>query len=141
MVHSRTILVAAVLCCGATLAPPPDVPLLDVPLVPLVDAVRRGDAEAVRTLLHDGADVDSATPDGATALLWAVHTDQLELVGLLLEAGADVESTNRYGVGPASLAAENGNAAILERLLQAGVYANQTLPGGETLLMSAARTG
>ena len=70
-----------------------------------------------------------------------MHTDQPELVGLLLEAGADVEITNRYGVGPASLAAENGNAAILEHLLGAGVYANQTLPGGETLLMTAARTG
>ena len=134
--------VAALLCSSATLAaPPPDVPLADVPLVPLVDAVRRGDADAVRALLKDGTDVDSTTPDGATALLWAVHTDQPELVGLLLEAGADVEITNRYGVGPASLAAENGNAAILERLLRAGVYANQTLPGGETLLMTAARTG
>ena len=129
--------VAALLCSGATLAAP-DAPLVDVPLV---DAVRRGDTEAVRALLDGGADVDSATPDGATALLWAVHTDQPELVGLLLEAGADVEITNRYGVGPASLAAENGNAAILERLLGAGVYANQTLPGGETLLMTAAHTG
>ena len=142
------VAVAALLCSGATLAappvvlppslPPPSVPRADVPLV---DAVRRGDADAVRALLHGGADVDSATPDGATALLWAVHTDQPELVGLLLEAGADIEITNRYGVGPASLAAENGNAAILERLLEAGVYANETLPGGETLLMTAARTG
>ena len=154
----RTVLVAvgALLCGGATsgtlrLA---DVPLVPAPLiaprlvdavrppdVPLVDAVRRGDASAVRALLESGADVDSRTPDGATALLWAVHTDQPELVGLLLGAGADVEIANRYGVGPASLAAENGNAAILERLLQAGVDANHTLPGGETLLMTAARTG
>ena len=155
MVHSSTSLaaVAALLCSGATLAAALEVPVMElpamdavpvaVPLVdpPLVDAVRRGDTDAVRTLLDGGSDVDSATPDGATALLWAVHTDQPELVGLLLEAGADVEMTNRYGVGPASLAAENGNAAILERLLGAGVYANQTLPGGETLLMTAARTG
>ncbi len=109
--------------------------------IPLIDAVRRGDADAVRALLESGADVDSTAPDGATALLWAVHTDQPELVQLLLQAGADVEITNRYGVGPASLAAENGNAAILERLLGAGVYADQALPGGETLLMTAARTG
>ena len=142
------VAVAALLCSGATSgAPPPAVPPVAVPLVdalvdvPLVDAVRRGDASAVRALLDGGANVDSRTPDGATALLWAVHTDQPELVGLLLEAGADVEITNRYGVGPASLAAENGNAAILERLLQAGVDANHTLPGGETLLMTAARTG
>ncbi len=109
--------------------------------VPLVDAVRRGDADAVRALLDSGADVDSSTPDGTTALLWAVNTDQPELVGLLLEAGADVQITNRYGVGAASLAAENGSAAILELLLEAGVYVDQALPGGETLLMTAARTG
>jgi ankyrin repeat protein len=137
------LVVAGLLCSGATLvtpstAAPPNAPPPDVPLV---DAVRRGDADAVRALLDGGAYVDSTTPDGATALLWAVHTDQPELVGLLLEAGADVEITNRYGVGPASLAAENGNPAILERLLQAGVYADHSLPGGETLLMTAARTG
>ena len=151
------VAVAALLCSGSTSAAPPEVPVMDgvlgaVPLmdvmmdmafadVPLIDAVRRGDTDAVRALLNGGADVDATAPDGATALLWAVHTDQPELVGLLLEAGADVEITNRYGVGPASLAAENGNAAILDRLLQAGVHADHALPGGETLLMTAARTG
>ena len=111
------VAVAALLCSGAPLTALPDA-RLDLPLdVPLVDAVRRGDTEAVRALLDSGADVDAKTPDGATALLWAVHTDQPALVGLLLEAGADVAISNRYGVGPALLAAENGNAAILERLL------------------------
>ncbi|HBR87825.1 MAG TPA: hypothetical protein DEA59_00990, partial [Microbacterium sp.] len=109
--------------------------------MPLVDAVRRGDANAVRELLESGVEVDATTADGATALLWAVHTGQPELVALLLEAGADVDISNRYGVGSAHLAAENGNAAILERLLLAGVDPNPTLRGGETLLMTAARTG
>ncbi len=135
------VTVAALLCSGAPLTALPDAPL-DLPLdVPLVDAVRRGDTEAVRALLDSGADVDAKTPDGATALLWAVHTDQPALVGLLLEAGADVAISNRYGVGPALLAAENGNAAILERLLQAGADANHAPAGGETLLITAARTG
>ena len=73
-----------------------------------VEAGRRGDADAVRALLESGADVDSRTLDGATALLWAVHNDRSELVGLLLESGADVEIPNRYGVRTDSLAAENG---------------------------------
>ena len=42
---------------------------------------------------------------------------------------------------PLSLAAVNGNAAIIERLLKAGADANTALPGGETVLMTAARTG
>ena len=150
----RTVWVAVsvLLCAGATPAPPdpqpsdlqpPDLPKPYLPAadVPLVDAVRRGDANAVRELLESGVEVDATTADGATALLWAVHTDQPELVALLLEAGADVDISNRYGVGSAHLAAENGNAAILERLLLAGVDPNLTLQGGETLLMTAARTG
>ncbi|MBL4820402.1 MAG: ankyrin repeat domain-containing protein, partial [Gammaproteobacteria bacterium] len=78
---------------------------------------------------------------GTTALMWAVHNDQAELVELLLQKGADVRLANRYGVGPASLAAENGAGLIMERLLEAGVDPNQTLPGSESLLMTAARTG
>ena len=125
------IAVLALLCSGATFAAAPA----------LLDAVRRGDLDTVRSLLERGAEVDAMTADGATALQWAVHNDQLALVDLLLEAGANANTANRYGVAAASLAAENGSAAILERLLQSGVDPNQSLPGGETLLMTAARTG
>lgn len=125
------IAVLALLYSGATFAAAPA----------LLDAVRRGDLDTVRSLLERGAEVDSTTADGATALQWAVHNDQPALVDLLLEAGANANTTNRYGVAAASLAAENGSAAILERLLQSGVDPNQSLPGGETLLMTAARTG
>lgn len=55
--------------------------------------------------------------------------------------GADVSAANGYRVRPISLAAENGNAAILEALLDAGADANAALPEGETVLMTAARTG
>ena len=48
---------------------------------------------------------------------------------------------NRYGVTAAALAAENGNAEIMQLILAAGVDANQSMPEGETLLMTAARTG
>ena len=126
------ITVATLICCGAAFAAPPN---------ELVKGVRQGDVDAVRILLDGGTNVDSTTMDGATALLWAVHTEQRPLVELLLEAGADVNIDNRYGVGPASLAAENGNAAILEQLLKAGIDPNHTLPGAQTLLMTAARTG
>ena len=107
----------------------------------IVDLVRNDDIEAVRAALDAGADVDAKSPDGATALQWAVHGDQEPMVELLLEVGANVGITNHYGVGAASLAAENGNSIILARLLEAGTNPNQTMPGGETLLMTAARTG
>ena len=106
-----------------------------------MDLVQNGDIEGVRAALDAGTDVNAKSPDGATALQWAVHGDQELMVELLLEVGADVGITNRYGVSAASLAAENGNSIILKRLLEAGSNPEQTMPGGETLLMTAARTG
>jgi len=108
---------------------------------PLIDAVTRADATAVRALLGAGADVNATASDGGTPLHWAVHRNDPTLVDLLLDAGADVAAANRYGVQPISLAAENGNAAILERLLEAGADPNTPLPGGETALMTASRGG
>ncbi|PCI75602.1 MAG: hypothetical protein COB20_12450 [SAR86 cluster bacterium] len=108
---------------------------------PLLDAARSGDLDAVRTALDSGANVNVVAPDGATALMWAVHHNHTELVELLLQEGADPTLKNRYGVGPASLAAENGAALSMQLLLETGIDPNQTLAGGESLLMTAARTG
>ena len=110
--------------------------------VPLIDAVRAGDVDAVRAMVAEpSTDVNGTEADGATALHWAVHRDDAAVVDLLLEAGADVAVTNRYGVQPIALAAENGSAAILEALLDAGADPNAVLPEGETVLMTAARSG
>jgi ankyrin repeat protein len=109
--------------------------------IPLIDAVKKTDAAAVRALLQKKADVNATGLDGSTALHWAVHKDALDLVDLLIGAGANVKATNRYGVPPLSLTCTNGNFPIAERLLKAGADPNTTLPGGETVLMTAARTG
>ena len=49
----------------------------------LVNAVKKGDKETVRTLLKQHADVNATEPDGATALDWAVHRDDLESADFL----------------------------------------------------------
>src|SRR5687767_1531825 len=78
--------------------------------VPLADAVERGDTAAVRSLIAQGSDVNSARVDGTTALHAAVHADRLEIAELLLRAGANAAAKDRYGVTPLYLAAVNGNA-------------------------------
>jgi ankyrin repeat protein len=107
----------------------------------LLDAVRSGDAAAVRALLARSVDVNATAPDGTTPLHWAVHRDDTAIVSALLSAGATSTATSRHGVTPLQLAATNGNAAILTRLLDAGADPNTALPDGETVLMTAARTG
>jgi ankyrin repeat protein len=107
----------------------------------LLDAVKRGDAGAVRTLLRAKSDANIADPDGTSALHWAVRKDDVTAAEALLAAGANARAVNRYGVTPLALASANGSAALIERLLAAGADANAAQPGGETALMTAARAG
>jgi uncharacterized protein len=109
--------------------------------LPLIDAVKAGNVQSVRTLLEQRADVDAALPDGTTALHWAAHANATELAELLIAAGANANAANRYGVTPLTLAATNGNAAVATALLRAGADPNVTVGEGETILMTAARTG
>lgn len=108
---------------------------------PLVDAVKRGDREAVRELLRGRPDVNAAQADGTTALHWAVRANDIELVRTLLRAGASAKATNRYGIAPITLAATNGSVDVLDALLKAGASANTHTGEGEPVIMTAARAG
>ena len=109
--------------------------------VPLVDAVRIGDVETVRTLLTQQVDPNAADAEGSTALLWAAHRNDRAVAVLLLRAGARADLANRFGATPLLVAATNGDAAMLEMLLDAGADPNVGLPEGETPLMRTARAG
>jgi uncharacterized protein len=112
------------------------------PELPLIEAVKSGNREAVRALLKQPSSAFKGVEgDGTTALHWAVRADDLEMVRLLLAAGADVKAATREGVTPLSLAAVNGSVRMTEVLLEAGADANAVMPEGETVLMTAARTG
>ncbi len=109
--------------------------------VSLIDAVKRKDLSAVRSLIATRVDVNAPEVDGTTPLHWAAYLDDPETAGLLIRSGANVKAANRYGVTPISLACVNGTSAVVELLLKAGADPNTALPGGETALMTAARTG
>jgi len=108
---------------------------------PLVDAVKQGDIQAVRSLIKSGADVRAPEGDGATALHWAAHRDSVDLVRLLLDAGARAEVANDLGVTPLHLAAANGNPATMRLLLDKRASVNAASEAGVTPLMEAARSG
>ncbi len=108
---------------------------------PIADAAMRGDANAVRALLQQKADVNTPQADGATAIQWAAYRNDLTMADLLLGAGADVKAANRDGATPLNLAAINGSAPMIEKLLKAGADPNERQPHGETPLMFASRNG
>jgi len=77
----------------------------------------------------------------ATDLPTAALQDDLAAAKVLLRDGANAKAANRYGVTPLSIACTNGSAPMIEVLIKAGADPNTVSPGGETVLMTAARTG
>ena len=56
----------------------------------VADAASKGDLNAVRTLLKQGADVNTPRGDGMTALHWAAERGDAALAEMLIYAGANV---------------------------------------------------
>jgi ankyrin repeat protein len=107
----------------------------------LVDAVKRGDVNAARTLIAQKADVNAPDADGSTPLHWAAQRDDVAMADLLIAAGANVKARTRYNITPLSLACTNGDAKLVDRLLKAGADPNETSEEGQTALMTASLTG
>ena len=109
--------------------------------LPLVDAARNGDRDAVNRLLQQKVDVNAAEADGTTALHWASYLDDVASADALIRAGANVNAANDLGATPLWAASQNASPAMVRRLLQARANPNIPLLLGETPLMVAARSG
>ena len=107
----------------------------------VLEAIRRGDVAAVRSLLAEGADPNVPQGDGLTGLHLAAQEGNLEIAELLLGAGAMVEAHTRIGdYTPLHLASEGAHAAVVGALLEAGANAGAlTTTTGVTPLHLAAR--
>ncbi len=110
---------------------------------PVADAARRGDIDAVKALLKDGADVNAAMGDGMTALHWAAERGDLQLTNVLVYAGANAAAVTRVGqYTPLHIAARTGNAGIVKALLAGSAAVDaRTAPSGATALHLAAAAG
>ena len=109
--------------------------------LPLIDAAKNVDREAVRSLLKHGANVNATQADGTTALHWSSYRDDLESADLLIRSGANVNTRNDLGATPLWAACQNGSESMVRRLLSAGANPNAALLLGETPVMVAARSG
>ena len=115
--------------------------LLATAPLPLIDAAKNVDREAVRSLLKQGANVNATQADGTTALHWASYRDDLESADLLIRSGANVNARNDLGATPLWAACQNGSESMVGRLLTAGANPNAALLLGETPVMVGARSG
>ena len=102
---------------------------------PVADAAQRGDLEAVRALLRDGADVNAAQNDGMSALHWAARNDDAPVFEVLLYAGANTESTTRLGgYTPLHLAGRAGHALALGALAGGAIAVDPEDASGMTAM-------
>jgi len=108
----------------------------------LVNAAKEYDRTQVRDLLRQKFAVNQSTPDGMTALHWAVYNNDVEMAKMLVEAGANVKAVTRLeSLTPLFMACSRGNAAMVELLLKAGSDANFADTLGTTALMEASAAG
>src|SRR5215813_13165001 len=92
---------------------------------PVADAAMRGDRDAVRNLLKQGADVNAARGDGMTPLHLAAERGDAAMVEMLVYAGANVGAMTRIGqYTPLHVASQAGSAAVVQALLKAGASAS-----------------
>ena len=110
---------------------------------PIADAAMKGNREAVRALIQQGADVNAAQGDGMSALHWAADKGDAELTELLVYAGANPGAVTRIGqYTPLHLASRAGSAAAVQALLKAGAKVDaKTSVSGATALHLAAAAG
>jgi len=97
----------------------------------------------VRVLLGYGADVNSRSREGLTALHYAVRSGDLPVIRLLLESGAEVAAVDPAGLTPVlhltKTRARLDHRAVLELLADHGANLDARNAVGETLLFFYAR--
>ena len=85
-----------------------------------LSACSSSDLAEAKELLKSGLDINSANPDGLTALHQACIYDKLDVVEFLLEYEADINCTDPEGWTPLHCAAYCGYSDITKLLIERG---------------------
>ena len=85
--------------------------------IALINAAKRGNIEAVKSALADGADMNANDADGWTALHQSAFYGPKEVVELLITRGANLNAKEKDGWTPLDQAAYGGNKEIAELLI------------------------
>jgi hypothetical protein len=107
----------------------------------LLEAARRGRAEAVSQLIVAKADVNVRDAHGRTPLLIATQGNHVDVARRLIAAGADVNAKDELQDSPFLYAGAEGRVEILKMTLAAGADLKSTNRFGGTALIPACHHG
>ena len=95
----------------------------------LIAAVISRSVEEVEAMILAGADVNTESFNGSTALMYVSERGHIEIVKLLIENGADVNTENDCGDTALMLASEEGHTEIVKLLKGARAVRNNKQKG------------
>jgi len=93
-------------------------------VIQLAEAAAKGDRQAIRDLVRQGADVNAQGESNFSILQWALLNKSIDGMLALLEAGANPALTNEWGSTVMHYAAGMEDPKPLQALLDAGVSPN-----------------
>lgn len=109
---------------------------------PLMVASREGWSEVVACLLDGGADIDSVTADGRSALMFAaLYAKNVGLIQILIGGGGNPNHRESSGATVLMYGAMGGNAAVASALLRFGADLKAVDDQGRTALFFARDRG
>jgi hypothetical protein len=107
----------------------------------LIDAADRGDLDAVRRLLGQGASVRARDARGRTALIAAAYRNHVPVAALLIERGADVNAKDDTVQSAYLISTSEGYVELLRLTLRAGADVRSLDSYNGTGLIRAAHHG
>jgi ankyrin repeat protein len=84
------------------------------------NGIQNGDIDALRSLLHHGADINSRDKYGQTGLMIAARDGKVEVVRFLIQSGAQLNHHAKFGLTALMLAVINQHTGIVRLLVDAG---------------------
>jgi len=102
-------------------------------------AAEKGQIEALKFLIENGADFKKGNSGGENPISYAGKKGQFEVVMFLINKGEDVNyQENNYGMTPLLYATEYGDVEFIKELIKQGADKSIRTKSGHTLLSIAA---
>ncbi len=95
------------------------------------------DISIANLIIDSGADVNAVTPNGNTALLFAISSFRGGPVYKMLQEGADPNHANSDGMSPLTVAIRHSRPGVFKRLVEFGADLNGVGPEGEPVWVYA----